>query len=72
MRETQKELKELRAMQYEEKLQIITQKRLLHLLKLSEIKLDIDEEEQKKELIQKQKQKQIVDKMKKMLRVLAM
>lgn len=55
MKERQRELKELHAMQYEEKLQIITQKRLDHIAKMEEIDNEIrKEDEKKKKLIQKQ------------------
>lgn len=55
IKERQRELKELQAMQYEEKLQIITQKRLDHIAKMEEIDNEIrKEDEKKKKLIQKQ------------------
>ena len=55
IKEKQKELKELCAMQYEEKLQIITQKRLDHIAKMEEIDREIrEEDERKKRLIEKQ------------------
>ena len=68
IKESKKELKELYLMQYEEKIQKITEKRLLHLLKNSQIDLNINEEEQiKKELINEQQN--IVIKMKNLMHI---
>ena len=64
----QKELKELYAMQYEEKIQIMIEKRLLHLSKMSQIDSSINEEEHKKKDLIKE-QKNIVDKMREMIHI---
>lgn len=68
IKEKQKELTEMHAMQYEEKLQIIIEKRLLHSQKLLQICSNINDEElKKKELIKKQQI--IVNKMKDIMHV---